>query len=269
MGTVGCLAFCTFLFPEQYSRGQGFVKRKKIKSSTSINLPTKGKGTINVTEPFRHTMVIAGSGSGKTESVVRPYMTQYVQKNFSGILYDYKFPTLTNELNTILINEQKRPFWKRLRKKQKGMPLFILDFERPDRCHRLNPIRPDQIKSISYAEEMATSIYHNLDHSAIEGKAGKFFSQSAINWFTALIWFYKVRHPEQCTLPHVINTILYPDFKHVFSMLLLDPIAGDYIRSILTSLDANADRQLGGPGSFAAKRNRTSEYAHASLDTDG
>ncbi|MEQ9440346.1 MAG: type IV secretory system conjugative DNA transfer family protein [Cyclobacteriaceae bacterium] len=244
---ITLLTCCTFLFPEKNQRGNGFVKRKKVKTKESINLPTKGKGYVNVTEPFRHTMVIAGSGSGKTESVVRPYMHQYIENGFCGILYDYKFPTLTNELNTILINQEKQPRWQKLfKKKSSPMPLYIVDFERADRCHRFNPIRPDQIKSINYAEEMATSIYHNLDHSAIKGANGKFFTQSAINWFTALIWFYKVRHPKQCTLPHIINTILYQDFKHVFSMLLVDPIAGDYIRSILTSLDANADRQLGG-----------------------
>ena len=245
LGIVVALSLCRFLFPEKNLRGEGFVKRKKISGPDSINLKTKGKGTINVVEPNRHTMVIAGSGSGKTESVVRPYMTQYVEKGFCGILYDYKFPTLTNELNTILINHQKSASWWGLRKR-KRLPLYILDFENPNRCHRVNPIRPDKIKNISYAEEMATSIYHNLDLSAAKGNGTKFFSQSAINWFTALIWFYKTRHPEQCTLPHVINTILYPDFKHVFSMLLAEPIAGDYIRSILTSLDANADRQLGG-----------------------
>ena len=241
------LSLCRFLFPERNARGQGFVKRKKIRSKIAIHLKTKGKGVINVPEPFRHTMVIAGSGSGKTESVVRPYMSQFIEKGFCGMLYDYKFPTLTNELNTILIQQQKKIGWSRLiGKRRKPMPLYILDFERPDRCHRVNPIRPDKVKSISYAEEMATSIYHNLDLSAAKGNGTKFFTQSAINWFTALIWFYKARHPKQCTLPHVINTILYPDFKHVFSMLLADPVAGDYIRSILTSLDANADRQLGG-----------------------
>lgn len=240
------LALCRFLFPEQNARGSGFVKRRKIKTATLINLKTKGKGTINVPEPFRHTMVVAGSGSGKTESVVRPYLAQFIEKGFCGILYDYKFPTLTNELNTMLVHQQKRKKWGKADGKKVDMPLYILDFEHPERCHRTNPIRPDNIKSISYAEEMATSIYQNLDLSATKSHANKFFSQSAINWFTALIWFYKKRHPEQCTLPHVINTILYPDFKHVFSMLLADPVSGDYIRSILTSLDANADRQLGG-----------------------
>ena len=247
MAILVSLAMCRFLFPEQNVRGSGFVKRRKVKTRTSLHLKTRGKGIINVPEPFRHTMVIAGSGSGKTESVVRPYLSQFIEKGFCGILYDYKFPALTNELNTILVRQQKRKKQGRAQGKPVDMPLYILDFERPERCHRTNPIRPDYIKNISYAEEMATSIYHNLDISSTKSShGGKFFTQSAINWFTALIWFYKTRHPEQCTLPHVINTVLYPDFKHVFSMLLADKVAGDYIRSILTSLDANADRQLGG-----------------------
>lgn len=63
---------------------------------------------MNVTEPFRHTIVIAGSGSVKTESVVRPYMAQFIEKGYCGILYDYKFPILTNELNTMLMRHRNR-----------------------------------------------------------------------------------------------------------------------------------------------------------------
>jgi len=229
------LALSDFLFTKRKHRLINFRKQKKSGKEYALHLRTKGRGWVNVNEPFRHTIVIAGSGSGKTESIVRPYLRQFIQKDFCGILYDYKFPTLTNELNNLMI--------------QKGatapMPLYILDFENINRCHRLNPIRPDNIKDISYAEEIATSIYSNLDLSTLK-QHENFFSRSAINWFTALIWFYKVKHPEQCTLPHVFNTILYQDYQHVFSMLLSEPSCGDYIRSILTSLDTKADRQLGG-----------------------
>ena len=168
-------------------------------------------------------------------------MSQFIEKGYCGILYDYKFPTLTNELNTILIQHQKKVLYQ----KKAPFPLYVLDFEDMTRCHRVNPIRPDYIKDISYAEEIATSIYNNLDLSSVK-QSGNFFTRSAINWFTALIWFYKVKHPQQCTLPHVFNTILYQDFQHVFSMLLSEPTCGDYIRSIVTSLDTKADRQLGG-----------------------
>ena len=235
IGVLLFLPLSSFLFPARQQKLGSLVRRKKIVSSESVTLPTKGRGWVNVPEPYRHTIVIAGSGSGKTESVVRPYMSQFIEKGFCGILYDYKFPTLTNELNTILIQHQKKA----------SFPLYVLDFEDLTRCHRVNPIRADYIKDISYAEEIATSIYNNLDLSSIR-QSGNFFTRSAINWFTALIWFYKVKHPQQCTLPHVFNTILYQDFQHVFSMLLSEPTCGDYIRSILTSLDTKADRQLGG-----------------------
>ncbi|MDF9801331.1 pyrimidine operon attenuation protein/uracil phosphoribosyltransferase [Catalinimonas alkaloidigena] len=235
---VGIFIFfplCGFLFPTKEQKLGSLVKRKKINNPDSINLKTKGRGWVNVTEPFRHTIVIAGSGSGKTESVVRPYMSQFIEKGFCGILYDYKFPTLTNELNTILIQNKRKA----------NLPLYVLDFENVSRCHRVNPIRADYIKEVSYAEEIATSIYNNLDLSSVKHN-GNFFTRSAINWFTAIIWFYKVKHPEQCTLPHVFNTILYQDYQHVFSMLLSEDTSGDYIRSIVTSLDTKADRQLGG-----------------------
>ena len=227
------LPLIKFLFPSRHHHSISFKKRPKIHTPDSINIKTRGKGYINVVEPFRHTLVVAGSGSGKSVSIVRPFLNQFVQKDYCGIVYDYKFPTLTNELNTILVKSRSRK------------PLYILDFNNIMQCHRLNPVDPIYIKSVSYAEEIATNLLNNLDISSVRN-TGEFFIRSSINWLTSIIWFYKVKHPEYCTLPHIWNTVLYKDFKQVLSMLRNDPVSADYIMSITSSLEIGAERQLAG-----------------------
>ena len=226
------LPLAKFILPKKAS---SFVKRPKVNNVDSISYPTKGKGYINNVEPYRHTLVVAGSGSGKSGSIVRPTMISNIKKGFCGLQFDYKYPAITNELHTILVREGKRA----------KLPLYVLDFKNIRKSHRVNILEPSYLRSITYAEEIATVLINNLDKSTIKNPDG-FFTSSAINWLTATIYFYKKNHPEQCTLPHVLNTILHDDYKHVFSMLRSEPECDDRIRSIVTSLDTGAERQLAG-----------------------
>src|SRR5574344_1784852 len=71
----------------------------------SVNIPMryyyKGKfrkGAINLTNPFRGTWVVGTPGSGKTFSVIEPFIRQHSAKGFAMVVYAYKFPTLAQKL---------------------------------------------------------------------------------------------------------------------------------------------------------------------------
>ena len=62
----------------------------------SVNIPMryyhKGKfrkGWINLNNPFRGTFVIGTPGSGKSFSVIEPFIRQHTAKGFSMMVYDY------------------------------------------------------------------------------------------------------------------------------------------------------------------------------------
>jgi hypothetical protein len=66
----------------------------------SFNLPIQfyhkrkvHKGWMNI-NPFRAAMVIGVPGSGKSESVIIPFIKQMLGKGFSMLVYDFKFPDL-------------------------------------------------------------------------------------------------------------------------------------------------------------------------------
>ena len=208
-------------------------ERQKINHEHSISLRTR-KGYINVPNPYRGTLVIGSSGSGKSASIGNAYLHQFVQKGFCGIVYDFKFPTLANVVNTAL----------HLYGKDTEVQYYIVNFQDPSLSHRCNPLAPENIPTVAHAEEYARAIVNNLDTNTIKHR--EFFSNSAIAWLAALIWFFRSEHPKHCTLPHVINTTLYQDYAHVISMLEGNPQSADMVRSIATAIQKKADKQIAG-----------------------
>ena len=208
-------------------------ERRKIENEHSIHIKTK-RGYINVPNPYRGSLVIGSSGSGKSASIGNAFLHQFVQKRFCGIVYDFKFPTLANVVNTAL----------HLYGKDTDLRYYIINFQDPSLSHRCNPLDANNIPTVAHAEEYARAIVNNLDTNTIKHR--EFFSNSAIAWLAALIWFYRCEHPEYCTLPHVINTALHPDYTHVISMLEANVQSADMVRSIATAIRQKADKQIAG-----------------------
>ena len=85
---------------------ESFVQcEEKIENDYSVNIPMryyyKGKfrhGWVNIVNPFRGTWVVGTPGSGKTFSIIEPFIRQHSAKGFAMVVYDYKFPTLARML---------------------------------------------------------------------------------------------------------------------------------------------------------------------------
>ena len=208
-------------------------ERRRIDNEHSITIKTR-RGFVNVPNPYRGSLVIGSSGSGKSASIGNAFLQQFVQKGFSGIVYDFKFPTLANVINTALHSYGK----------DTDLRYYIVNFQDPTLSHRCNPLAVENIPTVAHAEEYARAIVNNLDNNTIKHR--EFFSNSAIAWLAALIWFFRSEHPEYCTLPHVINTALYPDYAHVISMLEANDQSADMVRSIATAIKNKADKQIAG-----------------------
>ncbi|MEN7551843.1 type IV secretory system conjugative DNA transfer family protein [Rapidithrix thailandica] len=205
--------------------------RKKIDTSWGFHLPTK-RGYINLSNPQRGILVIGAPGSGKSYSVVTPILHQAVAKGYTGLVYDFKFPSLAEELHQALFARKQYH------------PYFILNFKDVRYSHRVNPLAPQNLPTIAYAEEYSKALLYNLYPSS-QRQMG-FFELSASAWLTAIIWYYRQKYPHYCTLPHVINTALYEDFHQVLEKLEEEPQAADMARSITTAVKTKADKQLAG-----------------------
>ena len=218
---------------DPYRRDEKSAKQNQ----NSIHLETDTfwpgqKRYINVPNPFRGTLIQGGAGSGKTASIGNAFLHQFMRKKFSGIIYSYKEFSLVSEI------EAARQAYCPDREH------YIVNFFDNQRTHRCNPLRADLMPSIDYAKDYSMAIINNLDTSTIKDR--DFFVRSSIDLLTSVIWFYKVKAPNFCTLPHVLATVLYPDSGHMLSMLENVPESADRIRGIITGLKAGANKQFAG-----------------------
>ena len=159
----------------------------------SVNIPMryyyKGKfrkGWVNIVNPFRGTWVVGTPGSGKTFSIIEPFIRQHSAKGFSRVVYDYKFPTLATKLYYHYKLNQKQG------KLPQGCKFNIVNFVDVEYSKRVNPIQLKYINSLAAASETAETLLESLQKGKKEGGGGsdQFFQTSAVNFLAACIYFF-------------------------------------------------------------------------------
>ena len=164
-----------------------------VENKYSVNIPMryyyKGKfrkGWVNITNPFRGTWVVGTPGSGKTFSIIEPFIRQHSAKGFALVVYDYKFPTLATKLYYHYKKNQK------LGKLPPGCSFNIINFVDVEYSRRVNPIQLKYINNLAAASETAETLLESLQKGKKEGGGGsdQFFQTSAVNFLAACIYFF-------------------------------------------------------------------------------
>lgn len=166
---------------------------EKAENKYSVNIPMryyyKGrfrKGWVNIVNPFRGTWVVGTPGSGKTFSIIEPFIRQHSAKGFAMVVYDYKFPTLAQKL---YYHYRKN---KQLGKVPNGCKFNIINFVDVEYSRRVNPIQQKYIGNLAAASETAETLLESLQKGKKEGGGGsdQFFQTSAVNFLAACIFFF-------------------------------------------------------------------------------
>jgi hypothetical protein len=206
-----------------------FVYKKKVHD-----------GWMNI-NPFRGVMVLGVPGSGKSESVIVPAIKQFLSKGYSMLVYDFKYPTLA-----------EITYYHYLLNKQHGGPLkdhefHSINLDNVEYSRRVNPLMPQYINTLAKAGETADAIVSALKkgEKGSGGGSDQFFTQSAINFLAATIYF--LSHKENgkySSLPHLLAFLSKPYdiiFNHLFSMLevhsLLSPFRSAYDNKAFEQLE--------------------------------
>ena len=226
---------------------ESFPQEQKIKENEfSVNLASRyqyknrtSDGWINVVNPFRGTMVIGTPGSGKSFSVVLPFIKQHIEKGFSMCVYDFKYP----DLSDVAYNHF-------MKVKRKGtLPeeaeFYFFNFDDIQKSYRCNPLSPELMESPIDAFESSRTVLYNLNREWIR-KQGEFFSESAVSFFAAVIWFLKrYQNGEYCTLPHAIE-LLQLDYDDLFEVLAREKDVVNIINPFINAHKRGASEQLEG-----------------------
>lgn len=196
----------------------------------SVELSTK-QGKIIMNNPFRGFFVVGAAGSGKSESVAVPLLEQFIKKGFSGIVYDFKFPTLANDVQCFIDANRS------------DLSHYFLNFNNPHQSHRVNPLNPEYLPNTSYAREYAQAIISNLMKESIQKP--DFWSRSATDLLTACIWYLKEERPDICDLPHVCAMITSNDTV-LLETLQKNTTTAQMTISIYNAMKRGADGQTAG-----------------------
>ena len=130
--------FFYFSKKDQFNeKNEEFKQTKTLMTNPySVNIKMKN-GWINVVNPFRGCIVMGTPGSGKTFSIIEEFIRQQMKKNFSFMVYDFKFPSLT---------EQAYSFYKHSKSDQE---FKIINLDQVEYSEFINPIDPDLITKTS------------------------------------------------------------------------------------------------------------------------
>ena len=167
--------------------------KDKVSNKYSVNIPMryyyKGKfrkGWVNIVNPFRGTWVVGTPGSGKTFSIIEPFIRQHSAKGFAIVAYDYKFPTLAQKLYYHYRTNKKAGLT------PKGCAFNIINFVNVEYSRRVNPIQLKYISNLAAASETAETLLESLQKGKKEGGGGsdQFFQTSAVNFLAACIYFF-------------------------------------------------------------------------------
>jgi hypothetical protein len=226
---------------------ESFPQEQSLKENEySVNLATRFQyrnktfeGWINVVNPFRGTMVIGTPGSGKSFSVVLPFIKQHLQKGFSMCVYDFKYPDLSEVAYNHFVKARKSGIL------PTGTEFYVINFDDIRKSYRCNPLAPELMESPIDAFESSRTVLYNLNREWIR-KQGEFFSESAVSFFAAVIWFLKkYRNGEFCTLPHAIE-LLQLDYDDLFEVLAREKDVVNIINPFINAHKRGASEQLEG-----------------------
>lgn len=217
---------------------------KPLENDFSMNLPMsyyfngkKRRGWFNLTNPFRGTMVIGTPESGKTFSIIIPFIKTFIEKRFTMILYDYKYPDLANvAYHRHQLNKRLPGYFHRF---------HVINLNDITRSRRVNPLSPKYLSGLPQCIETAEALIQALQKTTETQGADQFFRQSAINFLSAIFFFFsKFKDGKYSTLPHVLS-FMNRSYKEIFDVLyqqaelesLLSPFKSAYQTKVYNQLE--------------------------------
>lgn len=185
----------------------------------AFTLRTVSGPAVRLNNPFRGTFIAGGAGSGKSKSVIEPIIQQAGAQGLTGVVYDFKFPTLAEEVAGSYASSPVTP--------------YFVNFTDLSRSHRVNPLAPELLATASFAREAATTILTNLDAKAAQQR--NFWVQSGEVLLAGCIWYLRRNHPEHCHLPAAVSLILESDAPQLLATLQRDEEVRGLIASIASA----------------------------------
>ncbi len=217
------------------------MSKKVFNNDYSLTLQIEPNHYVNIINPFRGIMIVGGPGSGKSFGIIEPIIDQVIHKNFTALIYDFKFPSLAAYAYAAHTNATTE--------KKTNTKFHVIYFRDPRYSNRCNPLDPKLLTEYATANQAASTILLNVNRTWAQ-KQGEFFSDSAIIILTAIIWYLRCKSLELnknlCSLGHVIEFASFPDYAKTIEILTEHPEVKNTIVALQSAKQTGSMEQLGG-----------------------
>lgn len=186
--TISVLLLTQVFFGEKKSGA------KKKKNSEVISLPVLrgiSKKQIEFYYPYANFLVYGGAGSGKTKSIGKWLLEEYLRLGFAGFIYDFKDIDYTQTAFNLM---------KKLGYKHN---FYYVNFDNLNCSYRFNPLKvvQDKTELMQLMEDMLLSL-QSKDAKQDEWFAG---GLGILRGVAFRLWD---EYREYCTIPHILTLIM-------------------------------------------------------------
>lgn len=169
---------------------------------------------------FSNFLVYGGAGSGKTKSIGKPLMEQYIRSGFAGFIYDFKDFDYT------------RTAYNLIRKHGYPHEFYYVNFMDMNRTYRFNPLDRRNIKDRTMLMQLMEDVLGALMPPTSKQDEWYTGALGILNGVAYRLWD---EFPECCTLPHIVNFVMKADTGQLQEFLKLNDIsammAGAYLKA--------------------------------------
>ena len=197
----------------------GKPQKEESKKSVYIELEHQ-KGKVRYENPFNGFLVYGGAEAGKTSSVGKPLLKEYMRNEFGFFIYDAKESDYTKTAMK-LKEDLNFPF-----------PIYNIDFYDPRKSYRTNIFHPSAIKDEQLVPEFAEIFFASQVKK--DYKKDQWYSM-AMGVFKAVAWVFFKHFPDYCSLPHISNFIIQNDDDTVERFIKIDSKAVGWGSAFLSS----------------------------------
>ena len=166
--------------------------------------PQEGSIRFKTSSAFSF-LVYAGADGGKTKSVAKPLLSEFMRNGESIFCYDAKENDYTNTAYQLQDEIGYEP------------TIYNINFADPSHGHRFNPIKATLIQEESYVQEYMTHFY------VANSKSDRMtdWDNLALGLFRGVAFSMYKSFPKFFTFPHISNFIIHNDNDTIESFLSL------------------------------------------------
>ncbi len=178
-------------------------KKQSAPDNTIFSLATN-EGWVNYPNIFQGFFGSGGAGSGKSVSLIEPFMWQMAEKNMCGLIFDFKNWELTSQMLAYVEYHQRQRKQKNIKTLiDKELEIRIVDFLNPKCSHRVNFLQPRIIDNLIKVDSIIKKFLKALSPADAEKKDIWFNGSVAL--FKGGLLFFKKHFPDYCTFPHILT----------------------------------------------------------------